>query len=72
MAAASEANHRRVVDDPSGEASARQAKAAGRGRRAVLDAVEKESGRARRGDREGRRDESSIGGADDDARRGLV
>lgn len=46
------------VDDPSGEASARQAKAVGRGRRAVLDAVEKESGR---GDREGRRDESSIG-----------
>ena len=60
---------------PSGEASARQAKAAGRGRRGVLDAVEKESRRARRGDREGRRDESSIGGmvvGDDDARRVLV
>jgi hypothetical protein len=60
VAAASEANHRRVVV-ASGEASERQhrqAKAAGR--RTVVAAGEREMGRALRGDREGRREESSI------------
>jgi hypothetical protein len=60
VAAASEANHRRVVV-PSGEVSERQqrqAKAAGR--RTVLAAGERERGRALRGDREGRTEESSI------------